>query len=53
MLIDHASMEAQPSASPDPEHQAFAGELRRMLETAVEALPESYRVVFMLREVEG
>jgi RNA polymerase sigma-70 factor (ECF subfamily) len=51
--IDPASMDAHPSALPDPEHQAFAGELRHMLEAALEALPESYRVVFMLREVEG
>ena len=41
------------STEPDPEHQAFAGELGRLLETAVGALPETYRVVFMLRQIEG
>jgi RNA polymerase sigma-70 factor, ECF subfamily len=41
------------SALPDPEHQAFAGELRRLLEAAVDALPPAYRIVFMLREIEG
>ena len=38
---------------PDPEHQAYAGELGRLIEAAVDTLPEGYRVVFMLREVEG
>jgi RNA polymerase sigma-70 factor (ECF subfamily) len=38
---------------PDPEHQAYAAELRRLLESAVDGLPESHRLVFMLREVEG
>jgi RNA polymerase sigma-70 factor (ECF subfamily) len=38
---------------PNPEHQAYAGELGRLIESAVDALPEGYRVVFMLREVEG
>jgi RNA polymerase sigma-70 factor, ECF subfamily len=42
-----------PSQLPDPEHQAFASEVGRMLEAAVESLPENYRVVFMLREIEG
>jgi RNA polymerase sigma-70 factor (ECF subfamily) len=51
--IDGLHMDESPSSLPDPEHQAFAGELRRMLEAAVESLPESYRVVFVLREVEG
>jgi RNA polymerase sigma-70 factor (ECF subfamily) len=37
----------------DPESRALGGELRSFLETAVEALPEAYRVVFMLREVDG
>ena len=41
------------SAGPDPEQQAFAGELRQALETSVDALPRAYRTVFVLREVEG
>jgi RNA polymerase sigma-70 factor (ECF subfamily) len=41
------------SQQPDPEHQAFASEVAAMLEAAVESLPENYRVVFMLREIEG
>jgi len=41
------------SAGPDPERQAFAGELRALIESAIEALPEGYRAVFVMREVEG
>jgi RNA polymerase sigma-70 factor, ECF subfamily len=37
----------------DPERQAYAGELARVLEAAVDALPDTYRTVFMLRDVEG
>jgi len=40
-------------SSPDPERQAFAGELRELLEWAVDALPAGSREVFMLRDVEG
>ena len=39
--------------SPDPERQAFAGELRDLLEWAIDALPAGAREVFMLRDVEG
>ena len=37
----------------DPERQAYDHELRSVLEHAIEALPESYRSVFVLRVVEG
>jgi RNA polymerase sigma-70 factor (ECF subfamily) len=40
-------------ANPDPERQAFAGELRDLLEWAIDALPGGSREVFMLRDVEG
>ena len=36
-----------------PERLAFAGELRCLLERAIDALPEGMREVFVLREVEG
>jgi RNA polymerase sigma-70 factor (ECF subfamily) len=39
--------------APDPEQQALTGELRRALEASVDALPESHRSVFVLRDVEG
>ena len=41
------------SPQPDPERQAYAQELHRVLEEAVDALPDTYRAVFMLRDVEG
>jgi RNA polymerase sigma-70 factor (ECF subfamily) len=37
----------------NPEAETFSRELRVILERAVDTLPEGYRVVFMLREVEG
>jgi RNA polymerase sigma-70 factor (ECF subfamily) len=37
----------------DPERQAFAGELRGLLEWAIDRLPDGMREVFVLREVEG
>ena len=40
-------------SSPDPERQAFSGELRALLEWAIEKLPDGAREVFVLREVEG
>jgi RNA polymerase sigma-70 factor (ECF subfamily) len=46
-------IERLPSTTPDPEHQAYTGELRALLERAIDSLPEAYRLVFMLREVEG
>lgn len=41
------------SADASPERQAYGRELARLLEDAVDALPETYRAVFMLREIEG
>jgi RNA polymerase sigma-70 factor (ECF subfamily) len=46
-------METVKSPQPDPERQAYAQELHRVLEEAVDALPETYRVVFMLRDIDG
>jgi RNA polymerase sigma-70 factor (ECF subfamily) len=36
-----------------PEQQAFAHELRTLLESAIDRLPDGMREVFVLREVEG
>jgi RNA polymerase sigma-70 factor (ECF subfamily) len=36
-----------------PEQQAFAGELRLVLEAAVDGLPDGNREVFVLREIQG
>ncbi len=37
----------------NPERQAFTGELRELLEWAIDTLPDGMREVFVLREVEG
>jgi RNA polymerase sigma-70 factor, ECF subfamily len=47
------SMDTVTTPEADPERQAYAQELRRVLEAAVDTLPESYRTVFMLRDIEG
>lgn len=41
------------TSSVGPEHEAVTGELRRMLEWAIDGLPDGMREVFVLREVEG
>jgi RNA polymerase sigma-70 factor, ECF subfamily len=50
---EHALAEAAASTSPDPERQAYAKEVSVLLQTALAGLPDGYRSVFMLREVEG
>jgi RNA polymerase sigma-70 factor (ECF subfamily) len=39
--------------NPDPERLAYAAELRTLIESSIDALPDGYRLVFMCREVEG
>jgi RNA polymerase sigma-70 factor (ECF subfamily) len=46
-------MDTIASPQADPERQAYAQELNRVLEAAVDTLPETYRTVFMLRDIEG
>ncbi len=41
------------TTAPDPERQALGTEMRGYLEAAMESLPEPYRIVLMLRDVEG
>jgi RNA polymerase sigma-70 factor (ECF subfamily) len=48
---NHAA--AMRSPDPDPERLAASGELRRLIERAVDALPEDFRTIFILRAVEG
>jgi RNA polymerase sigma-70 factor (ECF subfamily) len=45
--------DVMPTATHDPERAAADRELGRMVEEAVDELPDLYRTVFMLREVEG
>jgi RNA polymerase sigma-70 factor (ECF subfamily) len=46
-------MDRFPSRAPDPEQAATAAETRRLLEVAIEGLPDGNRSVFVLRDVEG
>jgi RNA polymerase sigma-70 factor (ECF subfamily) len=46
------SMPILKSSAPSPETDAATSETRRLLESAIEALPEAYRTVVVLREVE-
>ena len=46
-------MDKLESPNADPERQAYAQELTRVLEAAVDTLPDTYRMVFMLRDIEG
>ena len=40
------------SAAPDPESRALGSEMRGYLESAVDSIPEPYRLVLVLRDVE-
>jgi RNA polymerase sigma-70 factor (ECF subfamily) len=54
--VDHDPgefMDALTSPEADPERQAYAQELHRVLEAAVDTLPDTYRTVFVLRDIEG
>src|SRR4051812_5598919 len=47
------SMESIKSSSPDPEQEALRQQFASFLEQAVDALPETYRCVFVCREIEN
>ena len=55
--FDDELTNVEPLMSPhipeNPEQQAFTGELRGLLEWAIDTLPNGMREVFVLREVEG
>jgi len=50
---DEVTMALMESATPDPEQQAAESELRRTMEREVEALPDAFRIVVVMRDVEG
>lgn len=52
VLLDGAEEDAMDEASPDPEHRARQAEARVLLERAIDRLPEHFRAVFVLREIE-
>jgi RNA polymerase sigma-70 factor (ECF subfamily) len=45
-------MDRLATLEPNPEQQASNSEIRRLLEEAVKKLPDAYRTIFMLRDVE-
>lgn len=52
-LAGETTMNDVPEPSPDPEARAVAADLMQHVEAEVAALPETYRSVLLLREVEG
>ena len=52
-LGDTEDAMAVPAFTPGPEERAFNRELAHVLEAAIDALPDGFRAVFMLRDVEG
>jgi RNA polymerase sigma-70 factor (ECF subfamily) len=46
------SSERFATATPNPEEQASSSELQRLLESAIEALPDDFRAVLVMRDVE-
>jgi RNA polymerase sigma-70 factor (ECF subfamily) len=55
--VDASAAEDQETKDPmtdqaDPERDAMRGEMRKILEARIDALPDSYRAVFMLRALE-
>ncbi|HOK46774.1 MAG TPA: sigma-70 family RNA polymerase sigma factor [Bryobacteraceae bacterium] len=58
VALDHPSPDGGASMvlishSLDPEQEALRKELGRVLRSALKALPEKYRVVFCMREIDG
>ena len=47
------AIEQAPAKNIDPEHAMYGHELKVVLESLIEQLPEQFRVVFVMREVEG
>ena len=47
------AIEQAPAKTIDPEHAMYGHELKVVLESLIEQLPEQFRVVFVMREVEG
>lgn len=52
-VAEDGGEQAMDERSEDPEERAAAREAVRLLERAVDRLPEHYRTVFVLRDVEG
>ncbi len=51
-IEDREAMKRWNANPADPERQAFQGEIGRLLEEAIDSLPDKYRSVLVLRDVE-
>jgi RNA polymerase sigma-70 factor, ECF subfamily len=49
---DSSTSEVPMPAQRDPEHSALRGEMRRLIEARIDALPDLFRVVFVLRALQ-
>jgi RNA polymerase sigma-70 factor (ECF subfamily) len=49
---DEDPMDSFVSMTPNPEQEASSSQIRGLLEEAVESIPDSYRTVFVLRDIE-
>jgi len=47
------AFERTPAKGIDPEHSMYGHELKTVLESLIDELPDPFRVVFVMREVEG
>jgi RNA polymerase sigma-70 factor, ECF subfamily len=52
VLLDHSVEATMDEMTPDPDRAAHQADTRRLLERAVDRLPEVFRVVFVMRAVE-
>ncbi len=50
---EREGMQSLHSRLPSPEYEASNSEIHRLLEQEVDALPDNYRAIFVLRDVEG
>ena len=50
---ERMDMESFESPQQDPERQAISAQMRQLMESAIDRLPENYRSVFVLREIES
>ncbi|HZP08584.1 RNA polymerase sigma factor [Methyloceanibacter sp.] len=53
LMDDYRERQTDISAEPSPEQEAARRQVAKLLERAVAELPEPFRVVFVLRDVEG
>lgn len=53
LMEDYRERLSGMSAEPSPEQQAAGGQVARLLERAIADLPETFRIVFILRDVDG